>query len=79
MLREDYNIKAEIDLKIQVSRGNYKFKDGAQIRSGRENVFAARKEVSLYNTNFKLILDTNLPNLTTVLAKQEHFYFEWER
>lgn len=79
MLGEDYNIKAEIDLKIQVSRGNYKFKDGTQIRSGRENVFAGRKEVSLYNANFKLILDTNLPNLTTTLAKQEHFYFEWEQ
>lgn len=43
MLGEDQDIKAEIDLKLQVSRSNYKFKDGAQIRSGRENVFAGKE------------------------------------
>lgn len=43
MLRENSNIKAEIDLKLQVSRSNYKFKDEDQIRSGRENVLAGKE------------------------------------
>lgn len=43
MLGEDSSLKAEIDLKLQVSRSNYKFKDEDQIRSGRENVLAGKE------------------------------------